>query len=361
MPKSITLTLGAVFIGTSIAGILTGVVCTQVSMYFRRYQRDKTLTKLMVFAVWLLDLSHTAMLIASNWAWLITHFGNANTDMIPPTVAVSVVITALITIIVHGFFITRVYRLSRYFLIISPLIVLGLLRVGSACVTCAKMLVYGRFSVFLENVAWVFTLGLTTSSALDILLTGILLYYLRKSKTGFANMDHVIDMLSLYTIQSGLLTTIAIVISLGFVSFRFYVSTSLIENAEQWIGMHDNLVFLALHFMISKLYANSFLATLNARDGIRDRHIGTPQDPPLSAFSGHNPFRRQSRPLTAELPMQVDPDKNMVLTADAVGRVMGGIGVTSFSETLRVGGSSLDVRNTRGLDLDYKLSANTIV
>lgn len=25
--------------------------------------------------------------------------------------------------------------------------------------------------------------------------------------------------------------------------------------------MNDNLVFLALHFMISKLYANSFLAT----------------------------------------------------------------------------------------------------
>ena len=65
------------------------------------------------------------------------------------------------------------------------------------------MLTYGRFSLFLDNVAvssrlfpslesassyldqWVFTLGLTTSSALDILLTGILLYYLRKSKTGF--------------------------------------------------------------------------------------------------------------------------------------------------------------------------------
>ena len=66
------------------------------------------------------------------------------------------------------------------------------------------MLAYRRFSLFLKNVAvssrltlslesasshpdqWVFTLGLTASSALDIFLTGILLYYLRKSKTGFA-------------------------------------------------------------------------------------------------------------------------------------------------------------------------------
>ena len=36
---------------------------------------------------------------------------------------------------------------------------------------------------------------------------------------------------------------------------------SLIQYTKQWVGMNDNLVFLALHFMISKLYANSFLAT----------------------------------------------------------------------------------------------------
>ena len=71
--------------------------------------------------------------------------------------------------------------------------------------TCAKMLIYGKFSLFLENVAvscpslsplldpassrcpeqWVFTLGLSASSALDILLTGMMLHYLRKSRTGF--------------------------------------------------------------------------------------------------------------------------------------------------------------------------------
>ena len=85
--------------------------------------------------------------------------------------------------------------------------------------------------------------------------------------------------------------------------------------------MSDNLVFLALHFTISKLYANSFLATyapcllssgisterlvrrLNARDGIRDRHAGTPQEVPPSPFIGPNPFRRYSRKLTPVRPL----------------------------------------------------------
>jgi len=35
--------------------------------------------------------------------------------------------------------------------------------------------------------------------------------------------------------------------------------------------MPDNLVFLAIEFSLTKLYVNSFLAMLNARQGIRER------------------------------------------------------------------------------------------
>ena len=67
MSKNVASTLGAIFVGASIAGVyvlhaphklrwrrnssldrLTGIVCTQVSMYFRQYQRDNVSTKLMV-------------------------------------------------------------------------------------------------------------------------------------------------------------------------------------------------------------------------------------------------------------------------------------------------------------------------
>ena len=72
---------------------------------------------------------------------------------------------------------------------------------------------------------WIFTLELATSSVLDILLTCVLLYYLRRLRTGFAkqvshkvfygmtkliylrSLDRIIDKLSLYTLQSGLLPT----------------------------------------------------------------------------------------------------------------------------------------------------------
>ena len=54
------------------------------------------------------------------------------------------------------------------------------------------------------------------------------------------------------------------------------VIASLTQNSKQWVGMNDNLVFLALHFMISKLYANSFLATYAFYIPLRERPPNVP-------------------------------------------------------------------------------------
>jgi hypothetical protein len=44
--------LGAILIGCFIAVALSGVVAFQACLYFRLYQTDKPLNKLMVAAVW---------------------------------------------------------------------------------------------------------------------------------------------------------------------------------------------------------------------------------------------------------------------------------------------------------------------
>ena len=72
---------------------------------------------------------------------------------------------------------------------------------------------------------YVFTLGLSTSTILDILITGILCFYLRRRRSGMAKlvnmrvkthvslttcapprMDRIISMLTLYTVENGMLT-----------------------------------------------------------------------------------------------------------------------------------------------------------
>ena len=58
--------------------------------------------------------------------------------------------------------------------------------------------------------------------------------------------------------------------------------------------------------------------------------------------------------------MQVDPAKIMTTTADAVGCLMGDIGMSSISGSFKIGRFSLDAVNACELESDRKVSFNTI-
>jgi len=62
-----------------------------------------------------------------------------------------------------------------------------------------------------------------------------------------------------------------------------------------WLTMPTNLIFLALHFLISKLYANTVLATLNSRKSLRRRADFNPPLPTVSFDSTEDPDKHLSR------------------------------------------------------------------
>jgi len=204
----------------------------------------------MVASIWFLDTLHTCLVMGSVWNYLIPHFGDVpRVDFIPWTVAMSIAVTAILTIIVHCFLVRRIYRLTQNeWRITTPILILAVLRLCAACVTTAEMIRIKSFIGFSHQFRWVFTLGLALSSAVDVIITIILCYKLRSSRTGSRGMDNIIDTLVLYTFETGSLTCAGTVLSM-----------------ICWLTMPHNRLFLALHFMIAKLYANSLLATLNTR------------------------------------------------------------------------------------------------
>ncbi|XP_006459695.1 hypothetical protein AGABI2DRAFT_116655 [Agaricus bisporus var. bisporus H97] len=66
-------------------------------------------------------------------------------------------------------------------------------------------------------------------------------------------MIRLVDSTTIYALENGALTC-------------FTTTASLIC----WLAMPKNLVFLGLHFVIGKLYANSLLASLNIRRELED-------------------------------------------------------------------------------------------
>ncbi|KAL7279425.1 hypothetical protein ACG7TL_007267 [Trametes sanguinea] len=105
-----------------------------------------------------------------------------------------------------------------------------------------------------EHYSWVMWSILSVAVAADIVATTALTYYLRRSRTGFTKTDSIVDILMVYTINTGLSTSI--------MTFAALLCSIL---------MRKNLVYSAILVVSTKMYANSLLAVLNSRRGILDK------------------------------------------------------------------------------------------
>ncbi|KAH9851398.1 hypothetical protein C2E23DRAFT_886575 [Lenzites betulinus] len=246
--------LGALTLGGMICTGLSGIVAMQTVLYFRLFSHDRSSTKIQVAGVFVLDFLHSCMIAVGNYMYLVDHFGDGEiTDRVFWAVGISIALTAILTVIVHLFFALRLFKLSKgNYWITIPIAGLAVARVAAALVTTIELIRLGSFHDFGERFRWVFTLGLVLSSVVDFLITGGLCYYLRRSRTGTGRFDHILDSVTLYTVENGLLTSVTTVVSLIF-----------------WLVRPHVLIYLGLHFAISKLYANSFLASMNARKILR--------------------------------------------------------------------------------------------
>ncbi|TFK65017.1 hypothetical protein BDN72DRAFT_219072 [Pluteus cervinus] len=247
-------TFGALFLGGLFATMLTGIVLMQGYIYYKLYVEDTRRTKLLVLVVCFLDCCHTTCIWSALWGYLIRHFGDeAFIGYIRWDLAATVVITALLTILVHLFYAHRIFLLSKgnqY--IVIPLLLLIILRFTSATTTTAQMVRLGNFSEFKHLFRWLFTFGLALSSVIDVIITTSMFILLRTNRSGVARVNKMIDSLILYAFEMGLLT-----------------SAGTIASMMLWLVMPTNLIFMGLHFVIAKFYANSILVSLNTRHILR--------------------------------------------------------------------------------------------
>lgn len=249
-------TFGAVLLGGFFSSWLSGAVSIQTFIYYKLYPADFVYLKLLAVATWVLDLLHTIFICVATWDYLIIHYGEGTRiDVIPWSLALTIQLTAVLTFLVHIFYAHRILMLSkRNWFLTVPILFLALFRLACATVTTAKMIALGSFTAFKAEVEWIFTLGLALSSVIDIIITASLFLLLRtnKSHNGTESLNAIINALILYAFETGSLTCAGTVASM-----------------ICWLAMPSNLIFMGLHFVIGKLYANSLFVTLNTRKNIR--------------------------------------------------------------------------------------------
>ncbi|KAJ7132068.1 hypothetical protein C8R44DRAFT_772945 [Mycena epipterygia] len=278
MSSDVRSTLGAALAGCIAAVGLSAVLGFQTFLYFQIFPSDAHRYKILVAWIWITDAVHTVLICTAVWQYIILNFSNPEiVENIFPAVAVTVSLTAVITLSVNVFYGWRIHKLSKHnWWLSGPIAFLSIVRVGLAFTTTTEMLLSRTFPAFAGRFKILFTSGLAISAVTDIIVSGARYYYIRTIRQGYTMSHEAVDAVVVFTINDGCLTCAVVIISIAC-----------------WLSMPHNFVYLGIYFTIAKFYSNSVLATLNLRNWYRHRYvgprpIGIPMKHPISINGVHS-------------------------------------------------------------------------
>ncbi|KAI0353698.1 hypothetical protein OH77DRAFT_1426940 [Trametes cingulata] len=214
--------------------------------------------KVLVVIVLILETFHTILCMHMSYYYLATNYfnpfallaGSWSIDLLP--------ISAGVTIIAcQTFFVRRVYLVGhRYRILVGLVVALLFSELAFAAAATAEAFIQPTFAKY-EHVTWLISVGFGMAVVADGILTTALIIALRKSRTGVRRTDSVIDVLVLYAITTGLLTSVFNTLAFLFAS---------IESS--------NLIYVGINIVASKLYATSLFAALNSRQALAQQGMG---------------------------------------------------------------------------------------
>ncbi|KAF8188684.1 hypothetical protein BJ912DRAFT_391935 [Pholiota molesta] len=244
-------TVGAIFLGVVGASLLFGITTLQAYWYYHSYYNDSRLHKCAVALLWTLDAFHLALVVHTVYAYAVTGFGNVHTlSQIEWSLKLQVSVNVVVILLVHSLYTSRVWLLGGYhqgFLgYIVTFVVVGGFVIG---VIFAYMIYTVHTFLELETISWAINAALATSTTIDFIIAASMCYYLSKSKGTITRLNSRISTIIQYTLSSGLLTS---AFSLG--------------AMFSYILLPNTFVFIALEFLLTKLYVGSFIAMLNSRE-----------------------------------------------------------------------------------------------
>jgi hypothetical protein len=208
---------------------------------------------LLVAVILLFDTIHQILIAHTLYVYTVTNYGNPLAlGQLVWSLLVEVLFNGFIALFVQLFLTMRIWRLSERSI---PLTVTVLFLVFSefGCII-AYSIKSLSFTTFAE-ITSLKRLSITVNALAalgDVLIAAALCYLLHSSRTGFQRSDTIINKLIVFAVNTGLLTSICAVASL--------ISITVAGNT---------FVYICFFFVLGRLYSNSLLATLNARQMIR--------------------------------------------------------------------------------------------
>ncbi|KAF9266140.1 hypothetical protein L218DRAFT_97437 [Marasmius fiardii PR-910] len=248
---------GSFYIVTYICAILYGFACLQTWWYFRSYaSRDDRVVRSMVAVVIVCETLQMALMSTSMYRFCISGMPNNDDSAtgidipVEKPFMIQFIFSGAIAVIVQMFYCLRIYKISRSKTV--PLVVASIGWASCAILYALSITTLVECKTFAEFLApnrkMMSTLMNATAALCDISISGVIVYYLHRRKSGIRNSTSIINRMILFTASTGILTSMIALVSL---ICQFVLPASFFSV---WI-----------YLFCGRLYTNSFLTTLNGR------------------------------------------------------------------------------------------------
>ncbi|KAJ7751725.1 hypothetical protein B0H14DRAFT_2756576 [Mycena olivaceomarginata] len=263
MPSLIPLDslLGAAFIGILVSTAVYGITCLQGYIYYTENSSgDKRYLKTFVGVLILLDTFHVILLGIFYYRYSVTNFGDYIQLQAISTwsLLAQVVVEDIIALMVQFFFAYRIYQLSKNWIIPVIICILSIGQFGCG-IRFTVTAVGVKVTESARTKTWTIS-GMAISAACDVVITASMIYYLWSEKRQVKlsrGMNRTINSLMRYSLNTGFLTTV----------FALATAITFVENETAFI-------YGPFFFVLSRMYACSFLAVLNTRHHLREKLNG---------------------------------------------------------------------------------------
>ncbi|KAJ8487275.1 hypothetical protein ONZ45_g14396 [Pleurotus djamor] len=285
--------LGALFLGDNAAAVFFGITSLQTYIYLmKRSSRDSKTLRLSMFFLWILDCLHFVSIVHNLYHYTVTNFTSilvlfkpiwslpvSRINRHPDYTEIKTLgpLRQRSTLPASAIYWFEGYSHIGYgnvrgLIIVPPLpkVVIDLDRLilsepyeplvsvyhrsARINVRCGR----SRFTIttFAEypKVTVALYIGLSSGVAADFVIAAVLVALLLQSRTESKRTRSLLNTLMVYAINTGLFTT-----SMCLITFALWP---------------DRLIYIGIYFVLSDLSLNALLATLNARDDLRERAFG---------------------------------------------------------------------------------------
>ncbi|EMD32416.1 hypothetical protein CERSUDRAFT_99501 [Gelatoporia subvermispora B] len=253
-------TLGALQISTMVTSAVYGVTVSQTYVYWHSKSNDSALFRATVAFIWGLDTLHQVFICAMAFTYTVTDFGNVFALARESWAIISIIVVSAIMhtgirrqpILRSNLVANKNWTLVALIMLCSfgELVALLVFTVKDVTVAHSQFL-----ELRLLSPEFYVATCLTIVADSLIAISQVILLWRRRSRV--RRTDSIVRTLIIFSINTGLLTTICALCML-----------------VTWTTMPDKLVYDIFFAALPTLLFNALLATLNARQDLRDKVKG---------------------------------------------------------------------------------------